>query len=204
MSAINTTSGTTGSGIILPPGFSIPEGSGSKKSNLENDSISFQIKALQQELLQIQNDIKVYKNQITEYSSEMKKDSNKNIEVIGIFASVLALIIIDANIILAAKSIISAILLIIGMTCAMSIFAILIHIFFNDSPKNAIKKSFWIPMSILIIILFIGVYYEHHNSSQQIVENHQHEVVIKSLNTQISPENITQDSLLKNNHIQGK
>lgn len=197
MSAINTASGTTGSGIILPPGFSIPEGSGSKKSNPENDSISFQIKALQNAQLEIQNEIKTYKDQIAEYSSEMKRNSNKNIEVIGIFASILALIIIDANIILAAKSILSAILLIIGMTCAMSIFAILIHIFFNDSPKNAIKKSFWIPMSILIIILLGGVFYEYYSSNQQIDMKHKHEFIIKSSNTQNSPKNITQDSLSK-------
>jgi len=95
---------------------------------------------------------------IEEYKKDIDRQSSKAIEVIGIFSAILALLIIDVSIIKSAESFLPAILLIISLTCSMSIFAVLIHSFFSSSSENKFKtKHFWIPMIILIFLTILGI-----------------------------------------------
>lgn len=95
---------------------------------------------------------------IEEYKKDIDRQSSKAIEVIGIFSAILALLIIDVSIIKSAESFLPAILLIISLTCSISIFAVLIHSFFSSSPENKFKtKHFWIPMTILILLTILGI-----------------------------------------------
>lgn len=97
---------------------------------------------------------------LEDFSKRLKENSNRNIEVIGLFSSVLALLIAHVNIISTSTSFLSAILLCVSLTCTVSIFCILIHSFFNNSNDNKINKSFWIPISLLIIMIIIGIIFE--------------------------------------------
>jgi hypothetical protein len=93
-----------------------------------------------------------------EYKKEIDKQSNRAVEIIGIFSAILALLIIDVSIIKSAESFLSAILLIVSLTCSMSIFAVLIHSFFSPNAENKFKTlHFWIPILILIILTTLGI-----------------------------------------------
>lgn len=94
---------------------------------------------------------------IEEYKKDIDKQSHRAIEIIGIFSAVLALIIIDVSIIKSVESFLSAILLITALTCSVSIFAILIHQFFVPEDKTKLGKYFWIPISMLIFLVILGI-----------------------------------------------
>ena len=95
---------------------------------------------------------------IEEYKSEINRQNNRAVEIIGIFSAILALLIMDVSIIKSAESFLPAILLIISLTCSVSIFAVLIHSFFSSSPENKFKtKHFWIPIGILIFLTILGI-----------------------------------------------
>jgi len=93
-----------------------------------------------------------------EYDEKLREQSNKNIEIIGIFSAILALLIIDVSIIKSVGSFLQAILLISALTCSIAIFAVLIHIFFTQSDKTKFSKIiFWLPFAILFILIFLGI-----------------------------------------------
>ena len=92
-------------------------------------------------------------------NDKLEKDKNSSIEIIGLFAAIMGLIIININIIKSAKTYLESISLIIGLTFAMSFFASLIHIFFS-------LKANYIPLFIslagLVFLLGIGLYKDIH------------------------------------------
>lgn len=94
---------------------------------------------------------------VEEYKKDIDKQSNRAIEIIGIFSAILALLIIDVSIVKSAESFLSAILLIVSLTCSMVIFTVLIHLFFTPSDKIKFGKHFWIPVVILAILIVIGI-----------------------------------------------
>lgn len=158
----------------------MPQNSGTQTENLplgyrkyavpdslqEKDRIelfSEQVQAVVSRQIEIEQTIDKYKDEVKEYSQDIKKSTNRNIEIIGLFSSVLALLIISVNVISSATSFLTSILLIIGLTCTVAIFSILIHSFFNSDVKTSISKSFWIPMVILIILLLFGIFAETAN-----------------------------------------
>lgn len=95
--------------------------------------------------------------EIKSYDEKLREQSNKNIEIIGIFSAILALLIVDVSIIKSVESFLSAILLITALTCSMAIFTILIHLFFTPSDKTKFGKYLWIPVSILILFIILGI-----------------------------------------------
>lgn len=158
----------------------MPQNSGTQLENLpigyqkyavpdslqEKDRIelfSEQVQAVVTRQIEIERTIEKYKEEVKEYSQDIKRQTNRNIEIIGLFSSVLALLIISVNIINSATSFLSSILLIIGLTSSVAIFSILIHSFFNSESKNSISKSFWVPMLILMLLLLFGIVAEYTN-----------------------------------------
>ncbi len=106
----------------------------------------------------LESDVVDIKKEIDKNNAIIREQSSKNIEIIGIFSAILALLIIDVSIIKSAESFLPAILLVISLTCSISIFAVLIHSFFSSSSENKLKtKHFWIPMVILILLTIIGI-----------------------------------------------
>jgi hypothetical protein len=63
--------------------------------------------------------------------SRVNQQQNNFIEIIGLFAAVLALIAVNLNIVKTAKNFTEAIWLMIGFTASLSLFATLIHLFFH-------------------------------------------------------------------------
>ncbi|MCT4639711.1 MAG: hypothetical protein N4A72_18575 [Bacteroidales bacterium] len=112
---------------------------------------------IQQQQTALENRINSSTQELTKIKTDIKNQSTRNIEVIGIFSSVLALLIINVNIVASAKDILSAILLIIGLTASVSVFALLIHYFFNTHVLNPLNKYFWIPITILGLLLIVGI-----------------------------------------------
>lgn len=94
---------------------------------------------------------------IDKNEDKLDKLTFRNVEILGIFSAILALIIIDVNIIKYFESFLSAILLIIALSCSMVIFISLIHLFFSPEDKAKLGKSFWIPNIILIILVMLGL-----------------------------------------------
>jgi len=106
-----------------------------------------------------------------EYDEKLREQTNKNIEIIGIFSAVLALLIIDVSIIKSVNSFLQAILLISALTCSMAIFAILIHVFFSPSDKTKFSgKIFWIPFVILFILIVLGILAQVFNWSWNLIQ----------------------------------
>lgn len=98
-------------------------------------------------------------NKINSFDTKLKDSTNRGLESLGIFAAILAVIIINVKIIESATSFLSAMLLMSALTCSMITFTSLIHFYLSPSSINKnLGKGFWIPMSficILIIIAFI-------------------------------------------------
>ena len=120
-----------------------------------------------EELLEkYKNDLGILSNNYDRQTSDIKtlKDDvneqrNRIPEVVGIFSAIIALVLIDVSVIKSAESFLAAILLIIGLTCTVSIFALLIHKLFAKSEGSVVNfgKYFWIPIGIQIILLIIGI-----------------------------------------------
>lgn len=115
------------------------------------------INALSKEIKNLQSELADTKKEIKSFDDKLREQSNKNIEIIGIFSAILALLIVDVSIIKSAESFLSAILLITALTCSIAIFAILIHLFFSPPCKVKFGKYFWIPFGILSILIIVGI-----------------------------------------------
>lgn len=152
---VNKDNGTGGG---LPKGYErylVPDGLQPKD---EINLIAGFLNRLSQKQRELEGKTEKYKKEADKYKEELGKQNSRNIEIIGVFSAILALIIVDVNIIKFAPNFLSSILLITALTSSIAIFAILIHSFFSgNAQENKINKSFWIPFSILIILVIIGV-----------------------------------------------
>jgi len=101
----------------------------------------------------------VYKldSKVDKQEDELKNQSARNIEIIGVFSAILALLIVDVSIIKSVTNFLSAILLIVALTCSLSIFALLIHSFFGSRKNRGVGLYFWIPTGILILLVLVGI-----------------------------------------------
>ncbi|OWK27350.1 MAG: hypothetical protein US76_03900 [Parcubacteria group bacterium GW2011_GWA2_38_13b] len=109
------------------------------------------IKDTEADLVKVNEKIELYNEKIVD-------QSNKNIETIGVFSAILALLIIDVSIVKSATSFLSAILLIVSLATVLSIFAILIHILFVPSDKQRLSaKILWFPIIVLILFIILGI-----------------------------------------------
>lgn len=98
------------------------------------------------------------RREIKSYDEKLREQSSKNIEIIGIFSAILALLIIDVSIIKSATTFLSAILLITSLAVVLSIFAILIHLLFTpDDKKKISSNNLWWPIAILVLLNIIGI-----------------------------------------------
>lgn len=147
----NSSSATTTTTTTTPPVNT------STQQQQPNSNIYNYLNHIQNQQTNLENRINDSNQELTKIKDEIKNQSSRNIEVIGIFSSVLALLIINVNVVLSATDILSAILLIIGLTASVSIFALLIHHFFNTHIPNTLNKLFWIPILILGLLLIFGI-----------------------------------------------
>jgi len=104
--------------------------------------------------------------EIKDLRDDVNEQRNRIPEVVGIFSAIIAIVLIDVSVIKSAESFLAAILLIVGLTCTVSIFAILIHGLFakgenaeGEKVKPNSAKYFWIPMTVQIILLIVGTYF---------------------------------------------
>ena len=123
-------------------------------------------KRLQQDILQrviykeaeLERKIDNYKSKVDYYKKILDKQGSKNIEIIGIFSAILALLIIDVNIVKSATNFLSAILLIVSMATVLIIFAMIIHVLFSPEGKRRLFKwSLLLPVLILVTFIIIGI-----------------------------------------------
>jgi ABC-type multidrug transport system fused ATPase/permease subunit len=97
-------------------------------------------------------------NRLANIDDKIERQTSRNIEIIGIFSSILALLIIDVSIIKSVTSFLSAILLIVSLAIVLSIFAILIHMLFVPEDKAKLSRwSIWLPIILLAILILLGI-----------------------------------------------
>jgi len=120
-----------------------------------NESIA----SIELKVNEINDEIKEQKKKMDEQESRIKEQANKNFEILGLFSAIIALIIIDVNIVKSANDFLSAILLIVSLTCSLIIFASVIHSFIARPNHITFGKSFYIPVIILASLIIIGVFF---------------------------------------------
>ncbi len=130
-----------------------------RKTELEMDIIKAQLENSSQEIERSKSELRKLKEGFT---NELKEQSNRGQETLGLFAALLALIVINVNIISSAQSFLSAILLIVSLTCTMSIFVSILHVITSHNSGTEIKRSllhkiFFVPAIFLILLVTIGI-----------------------------------------------
>ncbi|MBS2213291.1 hypothetical protein KEM09_17890 [Carboxylicivirga mesophila] len=131
-------------------------GGSTASTQVSNTTLTY-LNSIKVEQKRLEESIKKSNDELDRIKGEIKSQASKNIEVIGIFSSVIALLIINVNIVLSATDILSAILLIIGLTASISVFALLIHHFFNTNGVSKLNEYFWIPALVLSALLVVGL-----------------------------------------------
>lgn len=91
-----------------------------------------------------------------EYNNILYAQQKKSVELIGLFSAVIALVIADISIVSRAETFFGAIILISGTTCAMCIFAAIIHAFFSETSAIKLGRKFWVPILCLCFMLVGG------------------------------------------------
>lgn len=148
---------STGGSVSVPPGFKsyvIPEGMSTE------DKIKLQQGFLQNIVskeMELDSRLNEHTKKVEDYKNELEKERSRNIEIIGLFSSVLALLIVDVSIIKSVESFLAAILLVISLTCSIAIFAVLIHVLFTPTDKVKFRWSFWLPVGLLVALLIFGI-----------------------------------------------
>ncbi len=149
----NSTGGDKDTAYVMPEGLS------TDASNKIWSEILTKIVDKENEL---QERVLAAEAKIEEYKKEIEKQAFRNIEIIGIFSAVLALLIVDVSVIKSATSFLAAILLITSLAAVVAMFALLIHILFAPEDKYRITwKAMWVPLSILIIFIILGIVAQH-------------------------------------------
>ena len=113
-------------------------------------SIKESIKSVEGELFGIKKDFEKYKE-------NYNKQVFHTVEIVGVFSSVVALLVVNAGIVNAADTFLKASILIVGLSCVIIIFATLIHFFFNVGETRKLGVSFFAPLGILILLLIAGL-----------------------------------------------
>lgn len=103
------------------------------------------------------NDIK---KELEKYKEAYNKQVFRTVEIVGVFSSVVALLVVNAGIVNSADTFLKASILIAGLSSVIIIFASLIHFFFNVDEKRKLGASFIVPFCILILLLIAGLIVE--------------------------------------------
>lgn len=83
------------------------------------------------------------------------KMADRSIEIVGLFSAIVALVIVNAEL-FKQLTFLPAVLIVGAMTASLTMFASLIHVFFNSNENKRFGKAFWISMTILILIILAG------------------------------------------------
>ena len=105
---------------------------------------------LEKRFIELENKNKDIKRNLEEITS-------RNIEILGIFASIIALVIIDVSIVKSVKSFLSAILLITGLTASVASILSLVHFFFSPQDKKKLSWGFYISLFIIGGLIILGI-----------------------------------------------
>ena len=96
-------------------------------------------------------------DKIVSFEEKLKDSTNKGLESLGIFAAILAVIIINVKIIESANSFLSAMLLMAALTCSMITFTALIHYYLSPNAINQkLGLGFWLPMSFICALIMLA------------------------------------------------
>lgn len=127
-----------------------------------------------------------YKKQIEEHNKEMEsqkselifiksdieKQKNRIPEIVGIFSAIIALVLIDVSIVKSAETFLSAILLILSLTCSLSIFLFIVHVFFSPEDGKKIKERYvWVPVFLLWLLTILGIFIYYFDFDVYKIEN---------------------------------
>lgn len=124
------------------------------------ERINGRIREIENQISDIDNKVKSAEEldkKVMNFENNIKDQANRNIEILGVFASVLALLIVDVNVIKAAPNFLSSILLIISLTCSIAVFASIIHVFFSPNDNVKFGWSFFTPIIILVLLVIVGI-----------------------------------------------
>lgn len=111
------------------------------------------IKSMRAELFDI-------KKELEKYKEAYNKQVFRTVEIVGVFSSVVALLVVNAGIVNSADTFLKASILIAGLSCVIIIFASLIHFFFNVDETRKPGISLIAPFCILIGLLIAGLIVE--------------------------------------------
>mgnify|MGYP001483006930 CR=1 FL=1 len=141
----------------IPQGYQIRSVSDTLQDAEKVSIFADQVQAVVKKQIELENTIERYRELAEKSTKEFVNQSNRSIEVLGIFSSVIALLLLNIGVIAYSDTFIKAVILIIGMTCSISIFVILIHSFFGNSTKR-LDVRFWVPFGILMILLIVAIF----------------------------------------------
>ncbi len=163
-----------------------------EKIKIQKEDFEKNIKDLKSEINTVKDDAK----------NEAVKQSQKSIEVIGIFSALLSFIIVDVNIIKSAETLFSALVLILSTAIILFLFAVLIHILF--SPEDKIKLSklvVWFPIIALITSLCLALFLGNRYPNIMFKESYKENIDKKFIEQQNSLKEINKSSIDQINSI---
>ncbi len=105
----------------------------------------------------VEKKISAIKEELEKYKEAYNKQVFRTVEIVGVFSSVVALLVVNAGIVSATDTFLKASILIVGLSCVIIIFASLIHFFFNVGETRKLGVSFFAPLGILILLLIAGL-----------------------------------------------
>ena len=108
----------------------------------------------------VEEKISDIKNQLEKYKEAYDKQLFRTVEIVGVFSSVVALLVVNAGVVHSADTFLKASILIAGLSSVIVIFASLIHFFFNANEKRKPGVSLIVPLCILICLLIAGLIVE--------------------------------------------
>lgn len=111
------------------------------------------VDALQKDFIRYKEEFDAMKDEVR---LGMDKQSFSNIQILGIFSSIMGFVIISIDIIKNIPSFLAAILLICGLANTLYIFAVTIHNLFKNDESKKDKSLVW-PVIIMTILIIIGV-----------------------------------------------
>jgi|GEM_PF-2263898 len=111
----------------------------------------------------LRDEVARFKTEMDSYKYDLNKQSTRNIEVIGIFSAILALLIIDTSVVRSVNSLLSATLLIVGLTASLAIFLSLVHKFFGTNDTNKLGSSFYTSIFILASLVLLGIAFDYYH-----------------------------------------
>lgn len=195
---VSSTQSGSSANQSLPLGYSQTASESSSQENNDIQSVIFkQLDEQSKKIEKLNKKVDLSNSNIRKFEKEMHDISNRNIEVIGVFSSVVAFLIINANIITRTESLIQALVLIVAFTCSIAVFCALIHHFFS-SGENKLGKSFYCPIIILVLLMAICLSVEHRQlkeSNQDLVEKD----VPSKTSFEIPPRNVLVPSFQQGN-----